>query len=239
MGNNDWCMLLEYVCFGLTLCLGVHPFVMWFFLYKLDECNTKREERKKPKILAGPTLPLPPPFPWPAQRHALLPGPLGRQAHARPRPTRSFPPPRACGPLTVAAALAQLPPPPPPACPSRLRARSHPLPPARGSHPPSRPSLFIFSNRPSSPSGTHVARSLPFSSPPSRLSPESALARAWLRHGPGSAAWRRAPGGAASRQRVASQRVAVQRSRPVWWPAASPCSQRGGSSASLHGARGS
>jgi hypothetical protein len=105
-------MLLEYVCFGLTFCLGAYPFVMWFFLYKLDECNTKRgEERKKPKILAGPTLPLPPPFPWPAQRHAPLPRPLGRQAHARLRPTRPFPPPRARGPLEAAAALAQLPPP--------------------------------------------------------------------------------------------------------------------------------
>jgi hypothetical protein len=106
-------MLLEYVCFGLTFCLGAYPFVMWFFLYKLDECNTKRgEERKKPKILAGPTLPLPPPFPWPAQRHAPFLGrsaakpthahdPPGRfrlparAAHSRPQPRWPSSPPRA------------------------------------------------------------------------------------------------------------------------------------------------
>jgi hypothetical protein len=103
---------------------------------------------------------------------------LGRSAA---KPTHAYGPP---GRFPLPARAAHSRPQPrwpsshPPACPSHLRARSQPPPPACGSHPPSRPSLFIFSNRPSSPSGAHVARSSPFSSPPSRLLPESALARA-------------------------------------------------------------
>jgi hypothetical protein len=84
-------------------------------LYKLDECNTKRgEERKKPKILAGPTLPLPPslslagpapcPPSWaarppsprtPTAHQVVSPSPRARPTHGRSRAGPAPTPPRA------------------------------------------------------------------------------------------------------------------------------------------------